>query len=185
MSSGCRRWNTGLRRSPRWSPSPLLSHQELKAVIPAVNPSARHWLREVDAGARCAAAQQRTLQEMGRHVVRTEEARDATEAKNAHLRRMLEQQSVALVASTARCASLRQGYERQRAELLQQTERSRLLERGLRAMAREQAASRSRRPHRRRRAACPTPVARGARRRPRAVPAPGCPGSSAPAAAAR
>jgi len=129
------------RRAHEYAPpppsAPLLSHSELKAVLPAVAPSARRWLQETDNAARTASSQQRVLQEMGRHVVRTEQRCDTAERRAKELHHLAEQQSAALVASAARSASLREAYERQRALLQQEQQRSRELERGLRRMARE------------------------------------------------
>mmetsp|Transcript_31298 Transcript_31298/g.81771 ORF Transcript_31298/g.81771 Transcript_31298/m.81771 type:complete len:232 (-) Transcript_31298:489-1184(-) len=125
---------------------PLLSHQELKSVLPAVVPSARRWLIETDRAAREVMGQQKTLQEMGRHVVKTEQRRDHAEARAATLHHVVEQQSSALIASAARCASLREALERQRAELQREQQRSQQLERGLRAASRERDALRGQRP---------------------------------------
>jgi len=119
------------------SSAPLLSHAELKSILPAVVPAAKRWLEATDSAARTATQQQRVLQEMGRHVVRTEHRRDVATARATELSRLAEQQSAALVASAARCASLREAYEEQRARLLKEQERSKRLERGLRAVARE------------------------------------------------
>ena len=126
--------------------SPLFSARDLKTMIPAVAPDARHWLREADASARTAARQQRTLHEMGRQMVRTEEARDAAEARAVQLQRISEQQRAALLASAARASHLREGYQRERDERLREADRSRQLERALRAVIRERRAAPTSRP---------------------------------------
>ena len=119
--------------------NPLLTTAEVQALIPAVIPNARRWLREVDLSARNAAANQKELKELGRFVIKTEQARQASEAERARLYHLCEHQSQALVASAARMASQRRAYEEQSARLRWQEEHSRQLERGLRAMARAQA----------------------------------------------
>ena len=90
--------------------NPLLTTAEVQALIPAVIPNARRWLREVDLSARNAAANQKELKELGRFVIKTEQARQASEAERARLYHLCEQQSQALVASAARMASQRRAY---------------------------------------------------------------------------
>jgi len=117
--------------------APLLSHRELLTVLPAVVPNARRWLKATDEAARTAVSQQRVLQSMGRHVVRTEQRRDAAEQRAHELHRLAEHQAAALLASAARCASIREAFEQQRAQLWHEQERTKKLERGLRMVARQ------------------------------------------------
>lgn len=48
------------------SSAPLLSHAELKSILPAVVPAAKRWLEATDSAARTATQQQRVLQEVWR-----------------------------------------------------------------------------------------------------------------------
>ena len=121
-----------------WRETPLLSTHELQALLPAVTPEARRWLREVERGTRGAAQQQRQLKELGRFAVRSERRCATAMAERTKLQRLAQAQSAQLVASARAMQAMRASWEEQQLALARETEKSRVLERGLRAMARSQ-----------------------------------------------
>ena len=80
------------KSQPAWRETPLLSTQELQALLPAVTPEARRWLREVERGTRGAAQQQRQLKELGRFAVRSERRCATAMAERAKLQRLAQAQ---------------------------------------------------------------------------------------------
>ena len=117
--------------------TPLLSSSEMRALLPAVAPEAKRYLRELAAGSRGVAANQRALRELASFTLRSERARSEAEAERARLARLAAQQSQALVVSAHRMHAMREKVEQQRQQLEREAARSKQLERGLRAATRQ------------------------------------------------
>ena len=82
--------------------TPLLSASEMAALLPAVAPEARRYLREVQSGARGVASNQRALRELATFSLRSEKRASEAEAERARLSRLAAQQGQALVVSAHR-----------------------------------------------------------------------------------
>lgn len=117
--------------------TPLLSSSEMRALLPAVAPEAKRYLRELAAGSRGVAANQRALRELASFTLRSERARSEAEAERARLARLAAQQSQALVVSAHRMHAMREKVEQQRQQLEREAAKSKQLERGLRAATRQ------------------------------------------------
>ena len=118
------------------STTPLLSPAEVAALLPALEPEAKRWLRAVEHDARTTAQQHRAMKELGRYVLSAERARSDAERERAKLHKVCQEQAQALLASAARYKQLRRLYEGSQAELEREREKSRQLERALRATVR-------------------------------------------------
>ena len=79
--------------------SPLLSAAEMQALLPAVAPEARRYLRELQAGTRGVAQQQRALRELASFSVKAEAARVHADKERTRLARLSGSISARLSAS--------------------------------------------------------------------------------------
>ena len=116
--------------------TPLLSASEMAALLPAVAPEARRYLREVQSGARGVASNQRALRELATFSLRSEKRASEAEAERARLSRLAAQQGQALVVSAHRMHALREKVEVQQRQLELEAAKAKKLERGLRAATR-------------------------------------------------